>query len=68
MKKREECLKETLKEKQKICEQLEAELVQLKDEFDSKWVWEKFEKSSIILNSILKDQRNPYIKTSLGFV
>ena len=67
-KKREECLKETLKENQKICEQLKAELVQLKDEFDSKRVQEKFEKSSIILNNILKDQRNPCIKTGLGFV
>ena len=58
-KKREEGLKETLKENQKIYEQLKAKLVQLKDEFDSKRVQDKFEKSSIILNNILKDQRNP---------
>ena len=47
---------------------MKAELVHLKDEFDSKRVQEKFEKSSIILNNILKDQRNPCIKTGLGFV
>ena len=46
---------------------MKAELVQLKDEFDSKRVQEKFEKSSILLNNILKDQRNPCIKTGLGF-
>jgi hypothetical protein len=46
---------------------LKAELVQLKDQFDSKRVQEKFEKCSIILNNILKYQRNPCIKTCLGF-
>ena len=62
-----ECLKETINANQKICEQLKAKLVQLKNEFNSKRVQEKFEKSSNILNNILKDQRNPCIKTSLGF-
>jgi hypothetical protein len=47
---------------------LEAKLVQLKDEFDSKKVQEKFENSSIILNNIIKDQRNPCIKTCIGFL
>ena len=42
-------------------------MVQLKYEFDSKRVQEKFDKSSIILNNILKDQRNPCIKIGLGF-
>ena len=60
-KKREECLEEALKEKQQICEQLEAELVLLRDELDSKAGQEKFEKSSIVLNDILKGQRNPCI-------
>ena len=64
----EECLEEALKEKQQIYEQLEAELVRLRDELNSKAVQEKFEKSSIVLNDILKGQRNPCIKTSLGFV
>ena len=67
-KKREECLEEALKEKQQICEQLEAELVRLRDELNSKAVQEKFENSSIVLNDILKSQRNPCIKTGLGFV
>ena len=47
---------------------MEVELVWLKDELDSKAVHEKFEKSSIVLNDILKGQRNPCIKTGLGFV
>lgn len=37
-KKREECLEEALKEKQQICEQLEVELVRLRDKLDSKVV------------------------------
>ena len=37
-KKRKECLKDTLKEKQKICEQLEAEMIQLRDKLKSKRV------------------------------
>ena len=55
-------------EKQQICEELEVELVRLRDELDSKVVQEKFEKSSIVLNDILKGQRNPCIKIGLGFV
>lgn len=47
---------------------MEVELVRLNDELDSKVVQEKFEKSSIILNNIIKCQRNPCIKTCIGFV
>ena len=46
---------------------MKAKLVQLKNEFDSKRVQEKFEKSSIIVNNILKYQRNHCIKIGLGF-
>ena len=60
-KKREECLEEAIKEKQQICEKLEVELVRLRDELDSKAIQEKFKKSSIVLNDILKGQRNPCI-------
>ena len=67
-KKREEFLEESLKEKQQICEQLEVDLVMLRDGLNSKEVQEKFEKSSIIFNDILKGQMNPCIKTCLGFV
>ena len=66
--KRKERLEKALKEKQQICEQLEAELVRLRDELDSKEVQEKFEKSSIVLNEILGFQRNPCIKIGLDFV
>ena len=67
-KKREEFLEESIKEKQQICEQLEANLVHLRDGLNSKVVHEKFENSSIDLNDILKSQRNPCIKTCLGCV
>ena len=52
--KREECLEELIKEKQQICEQLEVEMVQLRDELKSKRVKEKFENNSIVLDNILK--------------
>ena len=55
-KKREECLGELLKEKQQNCEQLEEEMVQLRDEFKSKRVQEKFENNSTVLDNILTSQ------------
>ena len=46
--KKEKKKEEALKEKQQICEQLEVELVRLRDKLDSKVVQEKFEKSLIV--------------------
>ena len=66
-KKREEFLEELLKEKQQICEQLEVEMVQLRDELKSKRVEEKFENNSTVLDNILKSQRNPSSKAGLGY-
>ena len=53
-KKREEFLGELLKEKQQNCEQLEVEMVQLRDELKSKRFQEKFEDNSSFLDNILK--------------
>ena len=66
-KKWQEYLGELLKEKQQICEQLEVEMVQLRDELKSKRVQEKFENNSTILDNILKSQRNSSSKAGLGY-
>ena len=66
-KEREECLEALLKEKQQLCEKLEKEVSQLRDEEKSRKVKEKFENSSTILDNILKSQRSTSSKTGLGY-
>ena len=53
-KKKEECLEELLKETQQNCQQLEVEMVQLREELKSKRDQENFENSSTVLDNILK--------------
>ena len=65
--KKEECLGELIKEKQQNCEQLEVEMVQLRDELKSKRVQDKFENNSTVLDNILKIQRKPSSKEVLGY-
>ena len=66
-KKKEECLGELLKVKQKNCDQLEVEIAQLRNKLKSKRFQEKFENNSSILDSILKSKRNPSSKAGLGY-
>ena len=66
-KNREECLGELLKEKQQNCEQLEVEMIQLRNELESKRFQEKFENNSTVVDNILKSQRNPSSKAGLGY-
>ena len=66
-KKKEECLGELIIEKQQNCDQLEEEMVQLRNELKSKRVQEKFENNSTVLDNILKNKRNPSSKAGLGY-
>ena len=50
-----------------MCEQLEKEVAQLRNEEKSKKVKEKFENSSTILDNVLKSQRSTSSKTGLGY-
>ena len=66
-KEREECLEGLLKEKQQLCEKLEKEVAQRRDEEKSRKVKEKFENSSTILDNILKSQRSTSFKIGFGY-
>ena len=63
----EEKLEESLREKQLICEKMEAELIHLRKELDTKFVKKKYENSSKILDEIITAQRNPSNKNGLGY-
>ena len=66
-KKKEQCLGELIKEKQKNCEKLEVEIVQQRNELKSKRFQAKFENISTVLDNILKSQGNPYSKACMGY-
>jgi hypothetical protein len=67
----EEVVRIQLKEKEENCEKLEAEIVSLRKELEKSTAQLnrslKFEKSIEILDDIIKFQRSPLIKTSLGY-
>ena len=56
-----------LKEKQLICEKMEAELVHLRKELDAKFIQTRYENSSKILDEIIATQRDPSNKNGIGY-
>ena len=64
-----ETLKNQLEEKEKHNEKLECEIVSLRKEIEKvKTLNLRFSKGSETLDEIIKVQRSPLIKTSLGYI
>jgi hypothetical protein len=66
-KKIEKLLKGQLKEKEHICNSIESKIVYLRRELECSPTITKYENVSTTLNEILKHQRSPFDKTSLGY-
>ena len=62
----EERLEKYLKEKQLICERMEAELVPFREELDAKFIQTRYENSSKILDKIITTQRDPSNKNGIS--
>ena len=63
----EERLEKYLKEKQLICERMEAELVHLRKDLDAKFIQTRYENSSKILHEIIITQRYLSNKNEIGY-
>ena len=61
-------MKELLDEKEKSCQKLEIEMVDLKKKVEgNNNAYERLKNSSIILDEILDSQKSPFDKTGLGY-
>jgi hypothetical protein len=63
----EESLEKSLKEKQITCERMEAEIVHLRKELDTKLIQTRYENSSKILDKIITTQRDSGNKNGIGY-
>jgi seryl-tRNA synthetase len=63
----EQSLEKSLKEKQITCERMEAEIVHLRKELDTKLIQTRYENSSKILDSIITTQRDLGNKNGIGY-
>ena len=63
----EEVLKYQLDEKERACQKLEMEVVDLRKKDEKNDAHAKFKNSSTILGEILDCQRSPFDKTGLGY-
>jgi hypothetical protein len=66
-KRREEILINQIKEKENICDKLEAEIVALRKDLEKSRTQMKFIKESETLDNILSNQRSPDDKAGLGY-
>jgi hypothetical protein len=63
----EESLEKSLKEKQITCERMEATLVHLRKELDTKLIQTRYENSFKILDKIITTQRDSGNKNGVGY-
>ena len=60
-------LEKSLKEKQLICDRMEAGLVHLRKELDAKFIQTRYENSSKNLDEIITTQIDPSNKNGIGY-
>ena len=61
-------MKDQLDEKERTCQKLEMEVVDLRKKDEKNVVHAKFKNSSTILGEILDCQGSPFDKTGLGYI